>query len=92
MAAAARSNSTRRDPSTTASLHPTATVNGNVFGGPATDTPAFGGTGTGTFDLGLIDTGAGTQQYQNFEVFDVDSGTWSFSGATTVPFTVDAAP
>jgi outer membrane autotransporter protein len=71
-------------------LHPTATVNGNVLAGPGSgDTLAFGGTGTGTFDLSNIDTGANTKQYQNFEIFEVDSGTWSFSGATAQDFAVE---
>ena len=69
-------------------IQPTANIQGKVFAGPGTDTLAFGGTGAGAFNLGDIDTGANTKKFQNFEVFQVDSGTWSFSGATTVPFTV----
>ncbi len=70
-------------------LQPTAVINGNVFAGPGTnDTLAFGGAGNGAFNLGNIDTGANTQQYQGFETFKVESGTWSFSGTTTEPFTV----
>ena len=70
-------------------LQPTATINGNVLAGGGTDTLAFGGTGTGTFDLSKIDAGALTQQYQGFENFQVESGTWSFSGATSAAFTVN---
>jgi outer membrane autotransporter protein len=70
-------------------LQPAATVNGNVLAGPGTDTLAFGGDGNGAFNLANIDTGGNTQQYQNFEVFEVDGGTWSFSGATTQDFTVN---
>jgi uncharacterized protein with beta-barrel porin domain len=71
-------------------VQPGFAINGNVFAGPgANDTLAFGGSGTDAFNLGLIDTGAGTKQYQNFEMFEVDSGTWSFSGATTQGFTVN---
>jgi outer membrane autotransporter protein len=70
-------------------LQPTAVINGNVLAGPGTnDTLAFGGTGNGAFNLGNIDTGANTQQYQGFDTFKVESGTWSFSGTTTEPFTV----
>ncbi|MGH6735977.1 MAG: autotransporter outer membrane beta-barrel domain-containing protein, partial [Methyloceanibacter sp.] len=71
-------------------LHPTAAVNGNVFAGPgANDTLAFGGAGNGAFNLTSIDTGAGTRQYQSFENFEVESGDWNFSGATTQAFTVN---
>ena len=70
-------------------LQPTAVINGNVLAGSGTnDTLAFGGAGNGAFNLGNIDTGANTQQYRSFETFKVESGTWSFSGATTEPFTV----
>ena len=58
-----------------------------MLAGPGTnDTLAFGGAGSGTFNLGNLS--ANTQQYQNFETFKVESGTWSFSGTTTEPFTV----
>ena len=71
-------------------VQPGFAINGKVFAGPgANDTLAFGGSGTDAFNLGLIDTGAGTKQYQNFEMFEVDSGTWSFSGATSAAFTVN---
>ena len=63
-------------------LQPSAAMNGNVFAGPGTDTLAFGGSGDGTFNLSNIDDGTTTKQYQSFEVFQVESGTWSFSGAT----------
>ena len=65
-------------------LHPTASINGTVFAGPGTDTLAFGGNGDGVFDLANINT-----QYQDFETFEVDSGVWTFSGTTTVPFSVN---
>ncbi len=65
-------------------IQPTANISGNVFAGPGTDTLAFAGTGTGTFNLSKIDT-----QFQNFETFQQESGTWSFSGATTQNFTVN---
>ncbi len=68
-------------------LMPGFTITGNVIGGAGTDTLAFAGTGNGTFDLNTI--GAGAQQYQNFETFQVDSGTWSFSGSATAAFTVN---
>ena len=73
-------------------LHPTAVVNGNVLAGPGgTDTLAFGGSGNGTFDLSKIDTtpATPTKQFQDFETFEVDSGIWTFSGATTVAFGVN---
>ncbi len=70
-------------------LHPTAAVNGKVLAGPGTDTLAFGGEGHGTFDLDDIDTGDKTKQFQEFEIFQVDSGTWSFSGTTPYAFTLN---
>ena len=70
-------------------LQPTATINGNVLAGPGTDTLAFGGEGNGAFNLANIDTGGNTQQFQNFEMFQVDSGNWSFSGGTVEAFTVN---
>jgi outer membrane autotransporter protein len=70
-------------------LHPTAIVNGNVLAGDGSDTLAFGGSGDGAFDLSNIDTGASPQQYRGFEIFQVESGTWTFSGATTEAFTVE---
>jgi hypothetical protein len=68
-------------------LHPTAQVTGNVLAGPGTDTLAFGGSGKGAFNLNKIDTGANTKQFQSFETFRLESGTWNFSGATPVAFT-----
>jgi outer membrane autotransporter protein len=68
-------------------LRPTATIDGLVLAGPGEDTLAFGGSGDGAFDLGAI--GNGAQQYRDFETFAVESGTWSFAGATTAPFTVN---
>jgi len=50
-------------------LLPGFTMIGNAVGGAGTDTLAFGGPGSGAFNLSLIDTGGGTQQYQNFETF-----------------------
>lgn len=69
-------------------LHSTASVTGLVLASLGTDTLAFGGTGDGTFDLSAIDTGSGTQQYRDFDIFEVDSGTWSFSGTTTASFSI----
>jgi len=69
-------------------LRTTATVNGKVLAELGEDTLAFGGTGDGDFDLGNIDMGGGTQQFQGFEVFQVESGDWSFSGGTTEAFSV----
>ncbi|MDJ0513566.1 MAG: autotransporter domain-containing protein [Methyloceanibacter sp.] len=70
-------------------LHTTAIINGNVFAGDGTDTLAFAGTGGGAFNLDNIDSGGGTQQYQGFELFQVESGIWNFSGATSEAFSVD---
>lgn len=69
-------------------LRPTAEVTGNVRAGPGTDTLAFGGAGDGSFNLSNIDTTptAPSQQFQSFETFRLESGTWAFSGATTAPF------
>jgi uncharacterized protein with beta-barrel porin domain len=70
-------------------LQPGAAINGVVLAGPGTDALAFGGAGNGAFNLSAIDTGAGTQQFQSFETFQVNSGIWTFTGATTVGFTVN---
>ncbi|MEM7210608.1 MAG: autotransporter domain-containing protein [Pseudomonadota bacterium] len=67
-------------------LHPGFTITGNVLADAGTDTLRFAGTGNGQFDLSLIDTGANTQQYRNFEAFEVNSGIWAFSNATTSSF------
>lgn len=60
---------------------------GTIFADGGIDTLRFGGSGNGVFDLGLIDTGTNTQQYRQFEIFEVTGGVWGFSGATTVDFT-----
>ncbi|MGE0503562.1 MAG: autotransporter domain-containing protein [Rhizobiaceae bacterium] len=71
-------------------LRPGFTINGTVFAGTgADDTLAFGGTGAGVFDLGDIDTGADTEQYRGFEMFAVEGGAWSFTGATGATFDVN---
>jgi len=57
----------------------TSTINGNVLGQGGTDTLQLGGTGTGNFDLGDI---GGGQQYQDFETFNVVSGTWLLTSVT----------
>jgi uncharacterized protein with beta-barrel porin domain len=65
-----------------------AVINGIVLGGTGTDTLALTGTGTGSFDAGLIGPG---QQYQNFEAFQKDdTGTWTLTGTNTLmlPWTV----
>lgn len=67
-------------------LQPGFTITGNVFADAGTDTLRFAGTGIGQFDLGQIDTGANTQQYRQFENFEVTSGIWDFSNATTNSF------
>lgn len=73
----------------TLKLRPGAKITGTVFAGPGSgDMLEWGGSGSGTFDLSSIDTGSGTRQYRNFEGFEVKSGTWSFSGSTTAPFSV----
>ncbi|WP_045366525.1 autotransporter outer membrane beta-barrel domain-containing protein [Methyloceanibacter caenitepidi] len=70
-------------------LHPTAAVTGKVLAGPGIDTLAFAGGGHGTFDLDDIDTGDRTKQFQEFEIFQIDSGTWSFDGTTPYTFTLN---
>ncbi|SDN04826.1 autotransporter domain-containing protein [Afipia sp. GAS231] len=65
-----------------------AVINGNVLGGAGTDTLALTGTGTGSFDAGLIGPG---RQYQSFEAFQKDgSGAWTLTGTNTLtlPWTV----
>ncbi|MGH6736431.1 MAG: autotransporter domain-containing protein [Methyloceanibacter sp.] len=71
-------------------LRPGFEIDGKVFAGPGpNDALVLGGKGNGAFNLNRIDTGAGTKQYQNFENFEVKSGDWTFSGATTQAFTVN---
>lgn len=70
-------------------LQPGYAISGDVksFNG---DTLVFGGVGTGSFDLGRIGFFAPARtRFVNFGTFVVDSGTWSFSGATTEAFTVN---
>ncbi|ODR93903.1 hypothetical protein AUC70_09825 [Methyloceanibacter stevinii] len=70
-------------------LRPGADITGTVFAGPGNeDKLEWGGSGSSAFDLSDIDTGAGTQQYRNFESFEMESGNWTFTGGTTVPFSV----
>ena len=71
----------------TLELQPGFSINGNALGNMGTDTLRFGGAGSDTFDLSDIDTGANTQQFRSFENFEVEGGTWNFTGMTTVPFT-----
>lgn len=70
-------------------LRTTAEINGTVLGGDASDTLAFAGSGNGAFDLGNIDTGGDTQQYRGFEVFQVESATWTLNGVTSADFIVE---
>ncbi|MGJ5078309.1 autotransporter outer membrane beta-barrel domain-containing protein [Bradyrhizobium sp. HKCCYLS3013] len=60
-------------------LHPTAVINGNVFGG-GSDTLALGGTGTASFNVATV--GAGLQ-YQGFGTFLKEgSSHWTLTGTT----------
>ncbi|MEM9332716.1 MAG: autotransporter outer membrane beta-barrel domain-containing protein [Pseudomonadota bacterium] len=67
-------------------LFPTFNVTGVVFADADIDTLRFNGPGNGNFDLSLIDTGTNTQQYRQFEIFEVNNGVWTFSNATTASF------
>ena len=70
-------------------LLPGSTITGNVLAGDGTDTLRFGGNDTeGSFNLDDIDTGGNTEQYRDFEAFEVTGGTWSFSGETPETFAV----
>lgn len=61
-------------------------INGDVQASAGTDTLAFGGTGTSTFDISLID-GNNTddgEQFLNFETFiKEDASTFTFTGTNT---------
>ena len=70
-------------------LHPTAIINGNVLGGPGTDTLVLGGEGSGSFNVGAIGPGL---QYQSFEVFQKEGGShWTLTGTTAAvtPWTIN---
>ena len=70
-------------------LHPTAIINGNVLGGPGTDTLVLGGEGTGSFNVGAIGPGL---QYQSFEIFLKEGGShWTLTGTTAAvtPWTIN---
>ena len=56
-------------------LAPTSVINGTVLAETGFDTLQLGGTtGTGTFDVS--DIGDNTEQYRNFEIFNVIGATW----------------
>ena len=61
----------------TLTIAPTSVINGNVGGAGGTDTLQLGSAGTGNFNVSAIGPAA---QYQNFEVFNVVSGTWILNG------------
>jgi autotransporter-associated beta strand protein len=70
-------------------LHPTAIINGNVLGGPGTDTLVLGGEGTGSFNVGAIGP---SLQYQRFEIFLKEGGShWTLTGTTAAvtPWTIN---
>ncbi|WP_419913875.1 autotransporter outer membrane beta-barrel domain-containing protein [Hoeflea sp.] len=67
-------------------LQPGFAATGIVFADAGFDTLRYGGAGNGAFDLSLIDTGTNTRQYRQFEAFEVNSGVWTFSNATTASF------
>ncbi len=65
----------------TLELQPGFVISGNVLANGGTDTLRFGGTGDGAFSLSDIGS-----KYQSFEIFQVNSGIWNFSGTTTASF------
>ena len=68
---------------------PDAIINGNVLGGPGTDTLVLGGEGTGSFNVGAIGLGL---QYQSFEIFLKEGGShWTLTGTTAAvtPWTIN---
>ena len=68
----------------TLTLGPGFAINGNVLGAGA-DTFQLGGTGNGTFNLGLLGT-----QYTGFSTFDVIGGTWLATGTGAQNWTISA--
>jgi autotransporter-associated beta strand protein len=69
----------------TLTLAPGSVINGAVIAG-VTDTLQLGGTGNGTFDVGLIGVGL---QYQGFGVFNkVDASTWTLTGSGAQNWTI----
>jgi outer membrane autotransporter protein len=72
----------------TLTLGPGFVMNGGVIAQNGSNTFQLGGTGNGAFDLGAIDVGANTQQYQGFETFNTISATWTATGqAAAAPLT-----
>jgi fibronectin-binding autotransporter adhesin len=62
-------------------LRPGASITGNVMAGTGTDTLAFGGTGTASFDVATVGTGL---QYQGFETFVKEgASSWTLTGTNT---------
>ncbi len=78
-----------RDTDDILELRPGFSIDGNVLAEGGMDTLRLGGMGDAAFDLNDIDTGGLTRRYQSFEVFEVVGGSWTFSGATLVAFTVN---
>jgi uncharacterized protein with beta-barrel porin domain len=59
---------------------PTSIINGTVVAGGSNNTLQLGGSGVGSFDVGLIGPAA---QYQGFNTFNkIDDSTWTLTGAT----------
>lgn len=69
-------------------LHPGFEIINPVQANEGFDTLRFGGAGQGVFNLTTIDSGFATQQYRNFDTFEVTSGEWLFNGATNALFNV----
>jgi VCBS repeat protein len=68
-------------------LAPTSVINGTVLAETGFDTLQLGGTtGTGTFDVS--DIGNNTEQYRNFEIFNVIGAAWTLTGTGAQDWTM----
>jgi outer membrane autotransporter protein len=74
-----------RDANDLLTIAPTSVITGNVVARGGIDRFQLGGSGTGSFNVGLIGP---AQQYRDFETFNVVSGTWILSGSGTQTWNV----
>lgn len=69
-------------------VRPGFSITGDVFARDGTDLLLLAGNGADFFDLSDIDNGSGTRQYQGFDLYELASASWTFSGTTEAEFLV----